>query len=175
MRGKRRQVGRSSPSLHAHSSSLLATQQRSIPQEKWDRARVLVSWTHHWPLPARPQCPLPPSVLQRLPLPKPIPSTSPRGRPLLQLQSVHSPAAIEITFLLHEALTVCKCSTTLLHRTPEPPKENAARFNVIIIKRKLSPLRSSGFDIQSARCTSLGPVHHLLESRAYNTLQHIPS
>lgn len=65
-------------------SCFLATHQRSPSLVAWVHGRVralllLRGWTHHLPLPARPQCSIPPSVLQ--------PSPSPGLPPQLPLQS----------------------------------------------------------------------------------------
>lgn len=68
------------------------------------------------------------------------PTTSPQGRLLPQLESLHSQSRKSF-FLLDWALTACKCPA-LLRRMPEPPKENTATFNIIIIKGKSSACRT---------------------------------
>lgn len=128
------------------------------------------SWIYHPPCLPGPSAthPAVPQPLPTQPLNSHSREVASAGAELAQASSYRNnfPAALGLNCLQ-------PCST--VHRTPEPPKENTARFNIIIIKRKISPHRSSGFDTQSARCTSLRPIYHLLESRAYNKLKHVLS
>lgn len=137
------QTGRPSPLPQAH-STLLATQANPT------------GGTGACPSPDAPPAPVPPAPACLAPMPPPsvLQPLPPRQVHALSFASREAAsAAVQCAQPSSHRNNVpaalglnCLHMFTLLHRTPEPPKENTARFNTVIIKRKLSPLRSSGFD-----------------------------